>query len=357
MTYHSIKPLLFKLEPENAHYLFERCLRLIDCLCPSLMTLFAKNCIIQDESLKQELLGLAFYNPIGLAGGFDKNATMIRPLSAFGFAFLEVGTLTLKPQKGNEKPRLFRLEKEESLQNAMGFNNKGKDKISANLAQIYPFVLPLGANIGKNKDIPNEEAIKDYLSLIEAFNSLSDYFVINISSPNTKGLRALQNEDFLQELLKEAKKLTQKPIFIKLAPDMQVDEAFALCKLAIKEGAKGFIIANTSIDYTLIDSPRTFGGLSGQVLTQKSNDFFKALASKLYKEKLQKDIVLIASGGIKDAKQAYERIKNGANLVQIYTSFIYEGPSVVKNINEELIALLKEDNFLHISEAVGVNIK
>lgn len=355
MNYDYVKKLLFMLDPEHVHTLAEYTLRGVNFLSPALLNFVAKNYIVDDESLKQELCGLEFYNPVGLAGGFDKNATMIRPLSAFGFGFLEFGTFTPKPQKGNEKPRLFRLKECESLQNAMGFNNQGKAKISARLRQIYPFILPLGANIGKNKSTSNEKAIDDYLSLFEAFENLSDYFIINISSPNTKNLRALQNEDFITQLLDEARKITQKPIFIKLAPDMKINEAFKLCEVALKHGSNGFILANTSVDYTLLDTARTFGGLSGQIIKAKSAKFFKDLASKIYEANLK--CVLIASGGIADAKDAYERIKNGANLVQIYTSFIYKGPSVVKEINKGLKEFLKRDKFNHISEAVGINFK
>ncbi len=308
--------------------------------------------IVDDESLRQNLLGLDFNNPVGLAGGFDKNATMIRPLSALGFGFLEVGTFTPKPQEGNEKPRLFRLVKQESIQNAMGFNNEGAEKIALRLAKTYPFVLPLGVNIGKNKITPNDKALEDYFTLFRDFKDLCDYFIVNISSPNTKNLRELQNDDFLNTLLEEAKKITSKPILIKIAPDMKIDDALNLCENAIKKGADGFILANTSVDYSLLDNNRTFGGISGRLITEKSGIFFKEVAKILFGKTL-----LIASGGIDSADIAYERIKNGANLVQVYTALIFKGPSLVKNINQNLIELLRKDGFLHISEAVGVNLK
>ena len=200
MNYESLKPLLFKLNPEHAHALVEWTLRAANRILPSSLNLLARECIIDDESLHQELLGLYFANPVGLAGGFDKNATMIRPLSALGFGFLEFGTLTPKAQKGNDKPRLFRLVEQESIQNAMGFNNAGKDKIAQNVRKVYPFVLPLGANIGKNKLTKNEDAINDYITLIRDFNPLCDFFIINISSPNTKGLRDLQSKKFIIKL-------------------------------------------------------------------------------------------------------------------------------------------------------------
>ncbi|KAJ9815679.1 quinone-dependent dihydroorotate dehydrogenase [Campylobacter jejuni] len=352
MAYEMIKPLLFKLNPEYTHALVECNLRALSASFPGALSFLAHKYIVDNESLRQNLLGLDFNNPVGLAGGFDKNATMIRPLSALGFGFLEVGTFTPKPQEGNEKPRLFRLVKQESIQNAMGFNNEGAEKIALRLAKTYPFVLPLGVNIGKNKITPNDKALEDYFTLFRDFKDLCDYFIVNISSPNTKNLRELQNDDFLNTLLEEAKKITSKPILIKIAPDMKIDDALNLCENAIKKGADGFILANTSVDYSLLDNNRTFGGISGRLITEKSGIFFKEVAKILFGKTL-----LIASGGIDSADIAYERIKNGANLVQVYTALIFKGPSLVKNINQNLIELLRKDGFLHISEAVGVNLK
>ncbi|EAH4852182.1 quinone-dependent dihydroorotate dehydrogenase [Campylobacter jejuni] len=352
MAYEMIKPLLFKLNPEYTHALVECSLRALSASFPGALSFLAHKYIVDNESLRQNLLGLDFNNPVGLAGGFDKNATMIRPLSALGFGFLEVGTFTPKPQEGNEKPRLFRLVKQESIQNAMGFNNEGAEKIALRLVKTYPFVLPLGVNIGKNKITPNDKALEDYFTLFRDFKDLCDYFIVNISSPNTKNLRELQNDDFLNTLLEEAKKITSKPILIKIAPDMKIDDALNLCENAIKKGADGFILANTSVDYSLLDNNRTFGGISGRLITEKSGIFFKEVAKILFGKTL-----LIASGGIDSADIAYERIKNGANLVQVYTALIFKGPSLVKNINQNLIELLRKDGFLHISEAVGVNLK
>ncbi|HDZ4993573.1 TPA: quinone-dependent dihydroorotate dehydrogenase [Campylobacter jejuni] len=352
MAYEMMKSLLFKLDPEHAHALVEYNLRALNASFPGILSFLAHKYIVDDESLRQNLLGLDFNNPIGLAGGFDKNATMIRPLSALGFGFLEVGTFTPKPQEGNEKPRLFRLVEQESIQNAMGFNNEGAEKIALRLAKIYPFVLPLGVNIGKNKITPNDKALEDYFTLFRDFKDLCDYFIVNISSPNTKNLRELQNDDFLSTLLEEAKKITSKTILVKIAPDMKIDDALKLCENAIKKGANGFILANTSVDYTLLDNNRTFGGISGKLITEKSGIFFKEVAKVFFGKTL-----LIASGGVDSADIAYERIKNGANLVQVYTALIFKGPSLVKNINQNLIELLKKDGFLHISEAIGVNLK
>ncbi|MCR2038787.1 quinone-dependent dihydroorotate dehydrogenase [Campylobacter helveticus] len=350
--YDFFKPLLFKMDPENAHSLVEYSLRALNAILPGALSFLAYKYIVDNEILKQNLLGLEFANPVGLAGGFDKNATMIRPLSALGFGFLEFGTFTPLAQEGNEKPRLFRLVKEESIQNAMGFNNQGADVISKRMTQNYPFVLPLGANIGKNKLTSNENALNDYFTLLRSFKDLCDYFIINISSPNTKNLRDLQNEEFLGALLKEAKEITTKPILIKIAPDMEFKDALSFCEGAIEKGASGFIIANTSTDYTLLNNNRTFGGISGKLITQKSGEFFHALSKELFGRTL-----LIASGGIDSAEVAYDRIKKGASLVQIFTAMIFKGPSLVRDINEGLIELLRKDGFLHISEAIGVELK
>ncbi|MCR2055853.1 quinone-dependent dihydroorotate dehydrogenase [Campylobacter helveticus] len=350
--YDFFKPLLFKMDPENAHSLVEYSLRALNAIFPGALSFLAYKYIVDNEILKQNLLGLEFANPVGLAGGFDKNATMIRPLSALGFGFLEFGTFTPLAQEGNEKPRLFRLVKEESIQNAMGFNNQGADVISKRMTQNYPFVLPLGANIGKNKLTSNENALNDYFTLLRSFKDLCDYFIINISSPNTKNLRDLQNEEFLGALLKEAKEITTKPILIKIAPDMEFKDALSFCEGAIEKGVSGFIIANTSTDYTLLNNNRTFGGISGKLITQKSGEFFHALSKELFGRTL-----LIASGGIDSAEVAYDRIKKGASLVQIFTAMIFKGPSLVRDINEGLIELLRKDGFLHISEAIGVELK
>ncbi|ARE80151.1 quinone-dependent dihydroorotate dehydrogenase [Campylobacter helveticus] len=350
--YDFFKPLLFKMDPENAHSLVEYSLRALNAIFPGALSFLAYKYIVDNEILKQNLLGLEFANPVGLAGGFDKNATMIRPLSALGFGFLEFGTFTPLAQEGNEKPRLFRLVKEESIQNAMGFNNQGADVISKRMTQNYPFVLPLGANIGKNKLTSNENALNDYFTLLRSFKDLCDYFIINISSPNTKNLRDLQNEEFLGALLKEAKEITTKPILIKIAPDMEFKDALSFCEGAIEKGVSGFIIANTSTDYTLLNNNRTFGGISGKLITQKSGEFFHALSKELFGRTL-----LIASGGIDSAEVAYDRIKKGASLVQIFTAMIFKGPSLARDINEGLIELLRKDGFLHISEAIGVELK
>lgn len=347
INYKAIKPLLFKLQPETAHYLAEFVLRLPN-ICQIPFNWFLKSHFITDDVLTQELFGRTFLNPIGLGAGFDKNATMIRGVQLLGFGFTEIGTVTPRPQAGNPKPRMFRHIEEESIQNAMGFNNDGAYKISKRVKNIFPFSTPIGINIGKNKTTSESEAINDYTHLIKAFNGLGDYYVINISSPNTPGLRDLQNEQFISELFKEVKQLTDKAILLKIAPDMTPEDAVSLAKMAVEKGADGIIATNTTIDYSLVKNPKNIGGLSGAVLKEKSFKIFEAIAKELYGK-----TVLISVGGIDSAEEAYKRIKAGASLVQIYSGLIFHGPDMIMNINKELIELIEADGYTSITQAIG----
>jgi len=347
INYESIKPLLFKLEPETAHHLAEFVLRLPNILQLPFNSFLNKH-FVADSILNQELFGTTFYNPVGLGAGFDKNATMIRGIQALGFGFTEIGTLTPKPQPGNPKPRMFRHIQEQSLQNAMGFNNEGLLKAQKRLKKCYPFTTPIGVNIGKNKLTPESEAIADYTVLIKALHELGDYLVINISSPNTPGLRDLQNEEFITALFSETKALTDKPILLKIAPDMDIKDAVALSTFAVEKGADGIIATNTTIDYSLVKDPKDIGGLSGAVLTQKSFEIFDAIAAELFGK-----TTLISVGGIYTAEEAYRRIKAGASLVQIYSGLVFKGPDLIRDINLGLIDLLKADGFDTITQAIG----
>jgi len=351
INYESIKPYLFKLQPENAHLIAESVLRLPN-ICQIPFNPFLESHFINDEILTQEIFDRKFYNPVGLGAGFDKNATMIRGIQILGFGFTEIGTVTPKPQPGNPKPRMFRHIPEQTIQNAMGFNNEGAYKVVKRLKQRYPFTTPIGINIGKNKITPEQEAINDYTHLIKAFNGLGDYFVINISSPNTPGLRDLQNETFITELFSQAKALTKMPILLKIAPDMEVEDAVRLTKLAVESGADGIIATNTTIDYSLVPHPKDIGGLSGAVLKEKSFKIFEAIAKELYGK-----TILISVGGIDSAQEAYKRIKAGASLVQVYSAIVFKGPDLIMNINKGLIELLEADGYKHISEAIGADRK
>jgi len=351
INYETIKKLMFNFDPETAHHIASFGLRALP-YCRTINNYMVERNFINDEILAQEVLGIKFQNPIGLAAGFDKNADMIKAMPALGFGYTEIGTMTPKAQLGNKKPRLFRYPEHEAIQNAMGFNNDGAFEVIQNLKKVYPFAIPIGASIGKNKVTPENEALNDYEILIKGFKDICDYLVVNISSPNTPNLRDLQNEEFIKAVFGMAKEITNTPILLKIAPDMEEVTAIELCKTAVEAGADGIIATNTTNDYSLLPNPQDFGGISGKVMSEKSYTLFKAIAKELHNK-----TTLISVGGISDAQDAYRRITAGASLVQIYSAFIFQGPSMCKNINEELISLLKADGYANISEAIGADYK
>lgn len=347
--YEMLKPLLFTLSPECAHSLAGVGLKL-GIKTPLIKSLIKRD--FKDDILSQNLFGAHFANPIGIGGGFDKNADLAQGLSYLGFGFLEYGTFTPRPQSGNPRPRLWRIKEHNSLQNAMGFNNEGSAAVEQNIAKHFPLSVPVFANIGKNKSTPNESAINDYIYLAKRFKKLCDGFVINISSPNTPNLRELQNDEFLSTLGKELSKITDKPLVLKIAPDMTAAAAVALCQCAIESGFNAVIINNTSIDYSLYSGAKSIGGLSGELICAKSRELFAAVANEIFGK-----AVLISCGGISDAREALWRIKHGASLVEIFTALIYKGPAMIENINKELANLLKIEGFNNIKEAVGAELK
>lgn len=345
-----LRPLLFRLDPEKAHNLLVRFSPFFASL-PYFLAYFAKKYAFLDSRLAIKALGLSFDSPIGLAAGFDKNAEMVRVLATLGFSHLELGTITPRPQEGNPKPRLFRLLDEESIQNAMGFNNHGQEQVAQNLQNTTPFVIPLGINLGKNKDTPNEDSLKDYQCLLEALSPYASYITINLSSPNTPNLRDLQNESFIKDLFQMAQQITDKPILLKIAPDMEIENALSLGACALEHGASGIIATNTTIDYRLSAHAKEVGGISGKLLKEKSFVLFQALGREFFAK-----TTLVSVGGVDDAKEVYRRIRAGATLVQIYTALIYQGPSLIYHLKKGLIELLEQDGFSHVSEAVGVDI-
>jgi len=350
-SYQNLKKILFKFEPETAHTLAGLGLRTAAHFPVILRTMKDQN-FVTEAIISQEIFGRTFQNPVGLGAGFDKDGQYISAMPTLGFGFTEIGTVTPKPQEGNAKPRLFRLIEDSSIQNAMGFNNKGKDFMLQQLKKLYFFDYPLGINIGKNKLTSEEDALKDYETLFRAFKDYGDYIVINISSPNTPGLRDLQNEEFISAIFTLAKEITSQPVLLKIAPDMTAEDAITLCKTAVNAGAAGIIATNTTIDYSLTEHAKDFGGISGALLTEKSYQLFRAIGKELYGKTL-----LISVGGIDSAEEAYKRIKAGASLVQVYSMLIYKGPALIKEINEGLIKLLQEDGYKHISEAIGADWK
>jgi dihydroorotate dehydrogenase len=316
---------------------------------------------VKDPRLACSLRALEFSNPVGLAAGFDKNAELLNVLPDLGFGFIEVGTFTPLPQEGQKKPRLFRLKKDRALLNRMGFNNPGvrvaAQRLKENLAEGRK--CPIGANIGKGRDTPIEEAVEDYLTGLENVHPVSDYIVLNVSSPNTPNLRNLQRQDHLSVVLNavvaknralaEAKGEPPKPIFTKVSPDCSDEEIEDICHLAVDLGV-GLIATNTTIDYSLLSktSHELVGGVSGKPLLSKANRVLKKLRAAT------KGVVpLIGVGGVFSAEDAYEKIRLGATLVQVYTGWIYEGPSLVPDINRGLLKLIERDGFKNIQEAVG----
>jgi dihydroorotate dehydrogenase len=352
MNYKLFRKLIYRLDPETAHNIVETMLRYIGDYLPFLLYPVRSYYKRVDCRLSQDILGIRFDNPVGLGAGFDKDATMIKALESVGFGYLEVGTVTPKPQDGNPKPRVFRYVEHNSLQNAMGFNNHGLSRYCKRLKNIYPYKIPIGANIGKNKNTANQNSIEDYRILIEGVKDICDYIVINISSPNTPGLRDLQNEQFIKDLFELAKSISSKPIFLKVAPDIDIDSAKSICRVAIDSGANGIIATNTTTDYSLLPGARDFGGISGEALRIKSYEFFKELSREFYGK-----TILISVGGINSAKEAYSRIRAGASLVQVYSGLIFEGPILVQKINYGLLKLIKEDGFKSITEAIGADLK
>ncbi|TLD94871.1 quinone-dependent dihydroorotate dehydrogenase [Helicobacter jaachi] len=348
--YETLSPYIFKLDAEKAHNIAEWALRHIIPL-PFVQDLAAGQYCVVDEALHTEVAGMRFYNPVGLAAGFDKNATMIKGLSALGFGFLEIGTITQAPQEGNPKPRLFRHIEEKSLQNAMGFNNQGSQTIIKRLSKLYPYSIPLGINVGKNKIIAQSDSLKNYENVLLESLSVGDYFVFNLSSPNTPHLRDLQNVHFVKELFSMARSHTQKPLFLKISPDMDRDEMLKVVEMSIDSGVNGIIATNTTIDYSVLANPQESGGISGEALRDKSKEVLKILSEAFFTR-----TILISVGGIDSAQEAYERIKLGASLVQILSGLIFKGPSLCRQINEGLLELLKIDGFAHISQAIGQGI-
>jgi len=340
-VYSIIKPLLFLLQPETAHRFTLRLFRLI------LFLPFGKNFIKkiythQDERLRRELFGLTFKNPVGLAAGFDKDAKYINTMSHLGFGFIEVGTVTPQPQVGNPRPRLFRLRKDKALINRMGFNNGGVVATVERLKKPRPEGLIIGGNIGKNKTTPNEKAEEDYVICFEALHPYVDYFVVNVSSPNTPGLRDLQDKEPLQKLLNRLQNLNKekahpKPILLKIAPDLTNSQLNDIVEIMRNTDIAGIIATNTTIDRNnLQENPKNIqqignGGLSGQPLKSRATEVIRYLS-----ETSGKAFPIIAVGGIASAKDAQEKLDAGAALVQIYTGLIYEGPALVKRINESL---------------------
>jgi dihydroorotate dehydrogenase len=295
---------------------------------------------LKDPHLAREVFGLHFPNPVGLAAGLDKNGDVIDEMAAFGFGFIEIGTITPRPQPGNDKPRLFRLVKDEALINRMGFNNIGAEVAAEKLKRRKTNIV-VGANIGKNKTTENEDAVNDYVFCFKKLFDYADYFVVNVSSPNTPGLRALQDKDSLTTILStlqdiNLQKASAKPLLLKIAPDLTNEQLDEVTEVVKATNISGIIATNTTISRVLLSySPSEIeqfgaGGLSGKPLTKRSTEVVKYITEK-------SNIPVIGVGGIMTANDGLEKLNAGAKLVQLYSGFIYRGPQLIREINEAIL--------------------
>jgi dihydroorotate dehydrogenase len=337
--YALIKRLFFLFDPERIHHFTFKLIK-ITLAIPGVKLLWRKWYVVEDKKLERELFGLTFKNPVGLAAGFDKNGKLFNELEYCGFGFIEVGTVTPKAQEGNPKKRLFRLTEDEAIINRMGFNNDGLEALVKQLKQRKTKLI-IGGNIGKNKITSNEDAVDDYVACFEALYPYVDYFVVNVSSPNTPNLRALQEKEPLTALLKTLKDLNktkeiQRPILLKIAPDLTDDQLNDIIDIVDETKIEGVIATNTTIDRSNLKTPNVeaigAGGVSGKPLTKRSTEVIRYLH-----DHSKGSFPIVGVGGIHSAEDALEKFKAGASLVQIYTGFIYEGPQLVREINEALL--------------------
>lgn len=335
-----VRPLLFSFDPEWVHYFTLNALRLLNKI-PFSSWLFRKIYSYQNSSLEKELFGIKFKNPVGLAAGFDKNGKYIKEMSNLGFGFIEIGTITPKPQPGNPKKRLFRVQNDLAIINRLGINNDGNILCAERLKKNNSDVV-IGGNIGKNTTTSNENADTDYIQNFEILHQYVDYFVLNVSCPNVSNFTKLQDVEFLRKLIPQLKKINstkpkKKPILIKISPDLNQDQLDETIDLILSENLDGIIATNTTTSRNNLKTNKSKiekignGGLSGEPLKNKSTEVIRYISKKT-----DGNLPIIGVGGIMNPKDALDKIKAGADLIQLYTGFIYEGPSIVKKINQYL---------------------
>jgi dihydroorotate dehydrogenase len=350
--YQSIaRPLLFRLDAELAHELGLGALSLAE-VAPSLAAAARRRTNADRPTLRTRVAGLDFPNPVGLAAGLDKNAEAIVGLFALGFGSVEVGTVTPRPQPGNEKPRIFRLPEHQAIINRMGFNNLGAAAMAGRLRELSWRPAPVGVNLGKNKDTPNEQAVDDYVAGAKLLSPLADYVVVNLSSPNTPGLRALQEPQALEALLRAVRaEVRARPLFLKIAPDLGDEAVDAVVDVVRSCGVDGLVCTNTTITRPF-DHPlaKETGGLSGQPVAQRSTEIVRRVFKRTGGA-----LPIIGVGGIFTGADAWEKIQAGASLVQLYTGFIYGGPGVVREVLDDLEQRLTDAGLSSLQQAVGRN--
>lgn len=356
-----LKPALFRLDAEDAHHLTLRALELASA-APAWPALARRVTAPQGAALSQTLWGQSYASPVGLAAGLDKNGVAVPAFGALGFGFLEVGTVTPLAQPGNDRPRLFRLPSDEALINRMGFNNAGGHALHARLAALGDRPAPVWVNIGRNKTTPNEEAAQDYRRGVAALYDVADAFVVNVSSPNTPGLRALQAAEDLHRLIREVLveveqrrvRTTRRapPVLVKLAPDLHPADFTDSVNAVLEAGVQGLIVSNTTLSRDGLTHPnrQQSGGLSGRPLTTRSTELVRA-ARQLTRGR----VPIVGVGGIFTPEDAYAKIRAGADLVEVYSALIYEGPGLPARLNRGLARLLERDGLKHVQEAVGVD--
>lgn len=335
-----LRPLLFKVYAERVHHWIRHLLK-VGMAIPGVKGITRAYYRVEAPELEQQLFGLHFKNPIGIAAGFDKNAEMYADLEALGFGFVEIGTVTPLPQDGNPKPRLFRLPKDKAVINRMGFNNQGAERIAQRLSRRKPSPMIVGGNLGKNTLTPNEDAPADYLKVFEALFDKVDYFVVNVSCPNVSQLCALQDQDALEAILMALQDANQakaqpKPILLKIAPDLNDRQLDEVIDIVANTKIQGVIATNTTVSRDGLQTNTNdigMGGLSGAPLKDKSTHVIRYLA-----QKSNKAFPIIGVGGIFSAQDAIEKLDAGADLLQVYTGFIYEGPALAKKLNKAILA-------------------
>ncbi|WP_435123667.1 quinone-dependent dihydroorotate dehydrogenase [Halobaculum sp. D14] len=349
-AYDLAKPALFALPPETAHGATHRLMRAVQGT--PVESLVRDRYAVDDPRLRTEAFGLQFPTPVGVAAGFDKNAHVPRFLASLGFGHVEVGGVTAERQPGNRRPRMFRLREDEALVNRMGFNNDGADAVGERLEAVPDPDVPVGVNVGKSKSTPLAEAAEDYLYTYERVGAHADYVAVNVSSPNTPGLRSLQNRDALESILGALVDAGASPLLVKLSPDLPdpaVEEALSVVD---DLGLDGVIATNTTTDRPAsLRSPNAAerGGLSGKPIEERATDQIRFIAERT-------DVPVVGVGGVSDAEGAYRKIRAGASLVQLYTGLVYEGPSLARDINEGLLDVLERDGFDSVADAVGADL-
>ncbi|RQH00266.1 quinone-dependent dihydroorotate dehydrogenase [Natrarchaeobius oligotrophus] len=353
--YSRVRPLAFKLPPERAHNVGKRTLRAAQSTMPTRAALsYAYQ--YEHPALEVERFGTTFPNPVGMAAGFDKNAEVTHALEALGFGFVEIGTVTPYPQSGNERPRLFRLREDRAMVNRMGFNGHGMERVRSRIERDGLPEIPLGVNVGKMNTSSESEAIEDYRRVFDRLSPYASYVVVNVSCPNTPDEFRESSPEHLRRIFEtlEAENDEGKPILVKIGPDSTIDSILELVDIAREYGVDGIVATNTTIERENLtsDGCDEWGGLSGDPLADPSTRVIRSIA-----EHTDGDVPIVGVGGVDSAERAYEKIRAGASLVQLYTGFVYEGPSTAKRINRTLVEMLERDGFSSVEDAVGADLE